>query len=171
LVSFTSLSSLENAVFSVVPDVTEQSAIKPTFFHALNESRCAMNSIIDVFKKELLKSTSYFSKYQKIIKNNSSKDYLLKFLYSTVDEVRLFMSNKYSDTILSAMGVPELSYFRRTVLKKEITNDIDFLRQRDHGAHTLYNYLLGWLLFSKNEFIRECLLSEFEKRHPIGKEN
>jgi hypothetical protein len=50
--------------------------------------------------------------------------------------------------ILQRTDIEEAAYFWQAVLRREITGNVTYSRQRDHFAHTLYNYLMGWYFFS-----------------------
>jgi hypothetical protein len=126
-----------------------------------------MPNIIEVLKEELINdTTSEYAKYLITMENVSSNLTLDNFLSATMDEVRLYWANEYADSVLSALGMPELSYFRKAVLRRELFYDMDYLKQRDHAAHTTYNYLIGWLLFLKNTHLKEKLFEAFKIRDP-----
>jgi hypothetical protein len=82
-------------------------------------------------------------------------EYLSKFLNSNMDENRLYWANKYSDNLLYTLGIAETSFLRKKVLMREISADLDYIRQRDHAAHTLHNFLLGWYFFSNCSLIQD----------------
>jgi len=69
------------------------------------------------------------------------------FLKATNDEVRLKKADNYSTGILYIPDMKDAVYFRDAIMRKELSADLDYSKQRDHAAHTLYNYLLGWYFF------------------------
>lgn len=81
--------------------------------------------------------------------------HLKKFLFATNDETRLYHASEYVKQILITLDSSELDFFRKYVLRKEITADVFYDKQRDHSAHTLYNYLLGSYLFENSSLIKE----------------
>lgn len=89
---------------------------------------------------------------------------LEKFLFSTMDEVRLRYADKYSEILLDLVEMQSLSFFRKEVLRRETLGEISYQKQRDHSAHTLYNYLLGWLIYCNSRRIEQYFNSSFERR-------
>jgi hypothetical protein len=86
-----------------------------------------------------------FQEYHKSCPNFS--DQVDRFLRATMDEVRTSTSNKVVRSILHIIGLADFGLFRKSVLRLELTGIIAYPRQRDHSAHTLFNYLLGWYFF------------------------
>lgn len=87
---------------------------------------------------------------------------LQKFLQATMDEVRLFWADDYAQTILKLRDIDDASHFRHGVMRREVGGDVAYDKQRDHSAHTLNNYLLGWYVFDRvapfqEEFRRHLL--------------
>ncbi len=89
---------------------------------------------------------------------------LERFLFATMDEIRLRYAAESAKRILSLANLEDADHFRQGVLRREVTGDVTYIRQRDHSAHTLYNYVLGWYIFSKNSIIKNNLLEHFERR-------
>jgi hypothetical protein len=87
-----------------------------------------------------------------------------QFLTATMDEVRLATSSRVALDILNTIGISDAAHFREAVLRRELSGNIAYSRQRDHSAHTLYNYLLGWYFFTHSPPLRKALTKEFEKR-------
>jgi hypothetical protein len=87
-----------------------------------------------------------------------------QFLTATMDEVRLATSSRVALDILNTIGISDAAHFRKAVLRRELSGNIAYSRQRDHSAHTLYNYLLGWYFFTHSPPLRKALTKEFEKR-------
>jgi hypothetical protein len=82
---------------------------------------------------------------------NKHNEKLDNFLDARLDEVRLRNANEWSLYALMISDNRDLSYFREAVTRREISGEIDYNRQRDHAAHTLNNYLLGFYIFDKSE--------------------
>jgi len=89
----------------------------------------------------------------RFLKYNYNDSHLKKFLLATNDEVRLFHASEYSKQILHTFDMKEADFFRLGVLRKEITANISYDKQRDHSAHTLYNYLLGCYLYENSSYV------------------
>jgi hypothetical protein len=82
---------------------------------------------------------------------------LTTFLRATLDEVRLKRAAEFCKIVLWIIDSDDLDFFRTGVLRKEVTGEITFAHQRDHSAHTLYNYLLGWYIFTWSRPLRREL--------------
>jgi hypothetical protein len=76
------------------------------------------------------------------------------FLFSTVDEVRSRNANKLAQATLTLQFLDEITFFRESVLRREAGGDIANPGQRDHTAHTVNNWLLGWLIYEHSEQFR-----------------
>lgn len=81
--------------------------------------------------------------------------HLRSFLYANMDELRLHHAEKYADAILKISDHDDAMYFRHGVLRRELSGDMDYDRQRDHASHTLNNYLFGWYLASKSSLCQK----------------
>lgn len=91
-----------------------------------------------------------------------------KFLHSTMDETRLAHSRTAADAVLWISHLDDASYFRDAVLRRELLRHVSYQKHRDHSAHTLNNYLLGWYIFDhsaiiRDEFARVALLRQEER--------
>jgi hypothetical protein len=86
------------------------------------------------------------------------------FLTATLDEVRLRHAQTSGRNLLSLTDIDDADYFRQGLLRREISGDISYAKQRDHSAHTLYNYLLGWYVFSKSTILRLEMEKHFALR-------
>lgn len=89
---------------------------------------------------------------------------LESFLYSTMDEVRLKWAAELSREILRIIDYEDADYLREGVLKREATGTITYESQRDHTAHTLHNYLLGWYVYSNSGLYKKAMAVEILKR-------
>ena len=83
--------------------------------------------------------------------------HLTKFLRSTMDQVRVNRALACTERILVIADLLDFEMFREGVWKREATGVINYHSQRDHTAHTLNNWLLGWYVFSKVDAIRSAL--------------
>jgi len=86
------------------------------------------------------------------------------FLKATNDESRLKKADKYSSDVLYIPDLRDASYFRDAIMRKELSADLDYAKQRDHAAHTLYNYLLGWFIYDNNNEVRRQIDNQINKR-------
>lgn len=82
---------------------------------------------------------------------------LARFLNASMDEVRLRYAAECSRRVLNLIDMDDADHFRRGLLRREMTGAIDYVRQRDHSAHTLYNYLLGWYVYALSKKVRETV--------------
>jgi len=89
---------------------------------------------------------------------------LRAFLGSTNDEARLRYATSCSERILAINDMDDGEYFRRAVLQREVHGDIAYQLQRDHSAHTLYNYLLGLYVYAENQKVRDAIDAAFKAR-------
>lgn len=89
---------------------------------------------------------------------------LRRFFASTMDEVRTSVSGRIANHILGLIGISGSGLFRVAVLRRELTGTIAYDRQRDHSAHTVYNYLLGWYFYRYCEQFKRALSAAFQIR-------
>jgi hypothetical protein len=122
-----------------------------------------MRMLIDELSRIIKSQTSEYGKYHSRLKQWEKK-YLERFLDSAMDEVRLKNAESYADAVLALSGLHPLRFFRRAVLRREVFADIDYTFHRDHSAHTLHNYLLGWYIFSHSRDIRDAFKHTFKKK-------
>jgi hypothetical protein len=94
----------------------------------------------------------------------SASPLLTKFLRANMDEHRLFYAEAYTEAVLRLTDHDDAMYFRKGLLSREVSRDMDYDRQRDHAAHTLYNYLLGWFLFHHSKLITQHIKDHFHRR-------
>lgn len=101
---------------------------------------------------------------QHILVASEGRKHLPRFLSANMDELRLYHAEKYADALLRVTDHNDAVYFRKGVLRREMSRDMDFDRQRDHAAHTLHNYLLGWYLACHSDTLYGHLRHHFEVR-------
>ncbi len=109
------------------------------------------------------RETAFFN-YHRLCSEGPLQEDLEAFLKATNDEMRLLKADKYAEGALFIPDMRDASYFRNAVMRRELTADLDFSRQRDHAAHTLYNYLLGWYFYEKCSTIRDEIHKHIKKR-------
>src|SRR5262245_60562353 len=76
------------------------------------------------------------------------------FLCSTVDEVRSRRANELAQVTLKLHYFDEVMPLRESVLCREAGGDTANPNQRDHTAHTVNNWLLGWLIYENSKQFR-----------------
>ena len=103
-----------------------------------------------------------FNSYHASCSNFSHQ--LERFLSATMDEVRTSTSNKVVRSVLHIIEMSDFGLFRKSVLRRELSGVIAYPRQRDHSAHTLYNYLLGWYFFRHANALQDPINKHFELR-------
>jgi hypothetical protein len=86
------------------------------------------------------------------------------FLGSTMDEVRLRRAVEFATQTMNLFDVGDATFFRQLVLQREVFRRIAYDKQRDHTAHTVNNWLLGWLLFEDVSELRKKMLTSIERR-------
>jgi hypothetical protein len=118
---------------------------------------------------------SDYLRYHKEIHDEGAKDVLQSFLAATLDEVRLRKAEEYAEKVLRITDSDDTIYFRQALLRREISGEMDFLRQRDHAAHTVNNYILGWFILEKvpamkAEMLRHINIRFADPKRPIDKD-
>lgn len=81
-----------------------------------------------------------------------------------MDEVRLRYAASCTKTILQSSDLTDADHFRQGLMRREITQNIAYPKQRDHSAHTLHNYLLGWYIYQGSPLIQQKISEHFELR-------
>ncbi|TAN70708.1 MAG: hypothetical protein EPN17_04365 [Methylobacter sp.] len=92
---------------------------------------------------------------------------LYDFFSATLDETRIKSANAFAEYALYISDAADLTYFRDSVAKRELTGEVDYNSQRDHAAHTVYNYILGWYFFDNSKELREAFKTYFDKKLEI----
>ena len=87
-----------------------------------------------------------------------------RFLYASMDEVRLFHAERFAEGILRLIYFEDSIYFRHAVLRRELSGNIGYERQRDHAAHTVHNYLLGWFFLENSQIAKDEARRQFAAR-------
>jgi hypothetical protein len=105
----------------------------------------------------------YFEFHLDVPENDNS---LEKFLNATLDEVRLYHADRYANLVLKLSDLEDGRHFRQGVLRREASRDIEYQKQRDHAAHTLHNYLLGWYMYEYSPSVRVNLEKAIKARFP-----
>lgn len=100
--------------------------------------------------------------------HHSAVPELKLFLNASMDEVRLFHAEQAAEKILQLSDIDDSSYFRKAVLLRELTASMGYEKQRDHAAHTVHNYLLGWFFVLNSTVIREEVKRQFTWRLGAG---
>jgi hypothetical protein len=91
------------------------------------------------------------------------KDLYDFFEIAVLDETRLKKANAFAEYALYISDIEDIAYFRNTLTRREILAEIDFDRQRDHAAHTVYNYILGWYFFENSGSLWVTFHNYFDK--------
>lgn len=105
---------------------------------------------------ELFYNSREFPKPPKLFDKRIKYNEILKFLNSTMDETRSNHALKCREIILNGYDCKDLEFISKGVLRREVSGDITYTKQRDHFSHTLNNFLLGTYIFEKsNSFKKE----------------
>lgn len=114
-----------------------------------------------IFPKKIYNDRSEWE----LIKHRFPKEKdLMDFLKASNDEVRLMKADDFSAAALTLSDLRDAAYFRNAIMRKELSAEIDFKKQRDHAAHTLYNYLIGWYFFEKSPMINSAMKTHIRMR-------
>ena len=70
----------------------------------------------------------------------------------------------YVSMVLALTDVEDYDHFRRGVLRREVSGEVAYQKQRDHSAHTLNNYLLSWFFYSYSTIVKDSLHGAFDRR-------
>ena len=98
------------------------------------------------------------------ILGTQSRDDIKRFLFATMDEVRLRYAASCTKTILRNSDLADADHFRQGLMRREITQNIAYPKQRDHSAHTLHNYLLGWYIYQGSPLVEKKINEHFDIR-------
>ena len=96
------------------------------------------------------------------------KNAIERFLRSSMDEVRLRRARETAISILKVADLADHDMFREGVFKREVSGAIAYDGQRDHAAHTLNNWLLGWYIYSNCPKVRAEFVAAITRRHWSG---
>jgi hypothetical protein len=77
-----------------------------------------------------------------------------KFLDTSMDETRTERAIKFANAVLEVEDAPAAGIFRFAVTMKEMGGRVEYSKQRDHTAHTVNNWFLGWYIYQKIKGIR-----------------
>jgi hypothetical protein len=103
-------------------------------------------------------------RFPKAVDHPAWRETLKKFLSATMDEVRLQRASQLARETLQLSAFDEVIPFREAVLRREAGADISYDKQRDHSAHTLYNWLLGWLFYEHSQLLRDAMSEATKSR-------
>lgn len=128
-----------------------------------------MDKINSVLKKYVTPSThsrnqNYWHSFHYSSEQSLLFENLQLFLDSTLDEARLNHASHVRGNILELTDLEDLDFLARGVLRRENSGFISYDKQRDHSAHTLYNYLLGFYIYENSKIIRESFTKHFALR-------
>ncbi len=93
---------------------------------------------------------------------------LERFFNARMDVARTNYSRTIAKNVLGIIGYRDFVAFRDLVLEREESRKVSYDGQRDHSAHTVNNYLLGWYVREHSTVLAEALNSELNKRG-VGK--
>lgn len=123
------------------------------------------HNLVQLLEEYLCSEDSPVLRYGcKVNEREALKCTLRAFFRSTMDEVRLRHANDAAIILLRAEDIDGSVHFREGVLRKELVGHVQYDRQRDHTAHTLNNYLLGWFLFDKSDGLQTAMREALRAR-------
>ncbi|WP_042876575.1 hypothetical protein [Cupriavidus necator] len=126
-----------------------------------------MNNAIEELKKFVRRKNTAFSKYVALDIEKSGptiQDELVHFLSTTMDQVRVNKALDCTRRVLAIADLEDFEMFREGVWKREATRGMAYDKQRDHTAHTLNNWLLGWYFYSHSDRIYSAINTAIERR-------
>jgi hypothetical protein len=126
-----------------------------------------MQSVNDAIRALAMEDGSSIAKYyiQKPNLLGSIRITLNQFLDSRMDQVRLRSAGDLAEATLPLFDLGDARAFRYVVLQREVYRRISYSKQRDHSAHTVNNWLLGWLLFEKVPSLKAKISQAIKKRN------
>jgi hypothetical protein len=113
--------------------------------------------------RDFATTTSPFAEHVRELPPTASQ-LLATFLSATMDEVRLLNASRFTKCELTFTDLGDADHFRQGLLRREISGQMAYPNQRDHSAHTLHNYLLGWYAYCHAESLRTALHGQFWAR-------
>jgi len=128
------------------------------------------NSLPDVLWNNIKPGSStdfdkFFRTDERSLNENTNDSFFHRFLYSSLDETRLFYGNLCSEAVLEFLDTKSLMFFRKALLRRELSAEIDYQKQRDHSAHTVHNFLLGWYIFSNSSDFKKYFYESIKVRN------
>lgn len=102
-------------------------------------SKCAPDALFALANDPHSALAKYYEKT-----NPNWAEILQKFLRSSMDEVRLKHARRFSQVTMEIYDVADADHFRQGLLRREAGQSMAYPAQRDHSAHTVNNWLLGW---------------------------
>jgi hypothetical protein len=81
---------------------------------------------------------------------------------------RLPPGEEYAAQILTMTDHTDAMRFRAYVLEREgKLGGMEYPKHRDHAAHTVNNYVLGWYIYSASPLVRQAFDAAFNARLPV----
>ena len=105
-----------------------------------------------------------FALLHRLAQNETLSKDLKQFLEATIDEVRLHYAERAAHATLALTDIDDSRYFRKAVLLRELKSTMGYEKQRDHAAHTVHNYLLGWFIVLNSSEVRTQAKRQFAMR-------
>jgi hypothetical protein len=136
-----------------------------------NRSKSNSALILPAEMFRFVTGSTQYKTFHKGISDPKSQSLLYRFLNASLDEVRLYHADSYANLVLTLTDLDDAKHFRQGVLRREAARDIEYQKQRDHAAHTLHNYLLGWYIYEKNDVLRNEMCRAIDLRFPPIKDH
>jgi hypothetical protein len=122
-----------------------------------------MPSLVETLKRYVFNPASQYCQYHQL-RLADPKRHLLSFLNSRMDEIRLWHADQYSKIVLSQNELADIHCFRLGIIRREMSGKVSYSKHRDHSAHTLHNYLIGWYIFENSMRISDVFADHLQKR-------
>ncbi len=94
-------------------------------------------------------------------RNHCRGDLLGEALCASMDEVRLHHAGEYAQCVLRITDMADSDHFLKGLLRREVSGRIEYPKHRDHSAHTLMNYLLGWYFYEHLDRVSSSVSEHF----------
>jgi hypothetical protein len=133
-----------------------------------------MPNVIQTFAHEADRARSPMRRYYEWGKQipgvRAWRKTLDNFLLSTMDEVRMRHSQALANLSLKIHNSEDAEHFRSGVLRREASGNIAFPKQRDHSAHTVNNWLLGWYIYGHSRVLRRQM-DDAQRQRGLARHN
>lgn len=93
------------------------------------------------------------------------------FFQAVMDEPRQYYADFFARFILFRNDMIDANFFRKSLSKREMARDMEYPDHRDHAAHTVNNYLLGWFFFEHSRPFRDAFerkANHLNRKLPTG---
>jgi hypothetical protein len=98
-------------------------------------------------------------------------DLVKKFFESRTDIRRLTTAQDVANEILSINDLTDMMAIRDIVAKQELRRQINYIKQQDHTAHTVYLYFLGLWFYDNLPQLSSAIGERSKIQDPLGRDS